>query len=164
MRPACPACGLPFTREPGFYLGSIYINYGVTVIVTGGLYALLVLGFGLAHELALTACLAVAVALPVLFFRHARSFLLALDSSVNRHQSPQEANDRDGAAGDAAGLTAGQLAALTSDDASAGCLMGFVLMLILLFGIGMAGVTIFFTGSTTPPNAKTDPADEVDLR
>ena len=38
MHDECPACGLSFRREPGFYLGSIYLNYGATVIVTGLLY------------------------------------------------------------------------------------------------------------------------------
>jgi len=52
---ACPHCGLDFKREPGFYLGSISINYGVTALGTGALYALLVFVFGTSHEAALTA-------------------------------------------------------------------------------------------------------------
>lgn len=87
MHPACSRCGLPFSREPGFYLGSIYVNYGVTVIVTLVAYATIVLGLGGSHQTALVACLAVAVVLPMLFFRHARSLLLALDSSVNSRQA-----------------------------------------------------------------------------
>jgi uncharacterized protein (DUF983 family) len=163
MHAACGSCGLTFTREPGFYLGSIYINYGVTVIVTGGLYALLVLGIGLTHELALAACLVVAVALPILFFRHARSLLLALDSSVNRHQSRLDRDaDAPGGAADG-GLNAAHLESLQSDDASAGCLMGAVLALIILFGLGMAAVTIYFSDAGMPP-AGSAPADEVDLR
>lgn len=53
MHDGCPACGLSFAREPGFYLGSIYVTYGVTVVVTGGLYAALVRVAGLSHEAAL---------------------------------------------------------------------------------------------------------------
>jgi len=130
MHPACSRCGLPFTREPGFYLGSIYVNYGVTVIVTLAAYALIVLGLEGSHEAALATCLAIAVLLPVVFFRHARSLLLALDSSVNRHQSGGQPADP---------------AALARDDASAGCLMGAALAAILLFGLGMAAVTVFFS-------------------
>ncbi len=48
MHEACPHCGFSYTREPGFYLGSIYLNYGATVILTGSLYALLVMGIALA--------------------------------------------------------------------------------------------------------------------
>lgn len=153
MHDACAGCGLPFTREQGFYLGSIYINYGVTVIVTGGLYGLLVAGFGTSHETALAVCLVVAVALPVLFFRHARSFLLALDGSVNRNQQPAAATGEP---------QEKHLAALTADDGRAGCAMGVALALILLFGLGMAAVTILFTTGTSdqPPRHQ----EEVDLR
>jgi uncharacterized protein (DUF983 family) len=131
MHGACSACGASFRREQGFYLGSIYINYGATVIGTGGLYALLVLGLGWSHESALAACLVAAVAFPVWFFRWARSLLLALDGSVNQHQA---------AGADAAG----GVRALAGDDARAGCAMGVALALILLFGLGMAVVTILF--------------------
>jgi uncharacterized protein (DUF983 family) len=148
MHPACARCGLPFTREAGFYLGSIYINYGVTVLVTLAVYAAIVLGFGGTHETALVTCLAVAVLLPVLFFRHARSLLLALDSAVNRHQG------RPGGA---------DLAALRSDDASAGCMMGVALAAILLFGLGMAAVTVYFSRFGAPAEDDPAAAEQVDL-
>ena len=146
MHPACDHCGLAFTREPGFYLGSIYVNYGITVLLTGALYAA-ILGLGGSHEAALAICLAVAVLFPVAFFRHARSLLLALDSSVNRHQDPGTADAE----------------ALAADDASAGCLMGAALAAILLFGLGMAVVSVAFSQRGMHGG---DPAtdDEVDLR
>ena len=146
MHPGCDRCGLPFTREPGFYLGSIYVNYGITVLLTGAIYAA-ILGLGGSHKAALGTCLVVAVLFPVAFFRHARSLLLALDSTVNRHQ----------------GGGGGDPAALASDDASAGCLMGAALVAILLFGLGMAVVTVAFSRTSTPAG---DPAtaDAVDLR
>lgn len=138
MHDACGACGATFKREQGFYLGSIYINYGATVIGTGAIYALLVLGFGWTNEAALTACLVTAVLFPIWFFRYARSLLLALDGSVNRRQATGE--ERGGDASTAAGR-----AALAGDDARAGCAMGVALVLILLFGLGMALATILFT-------------------
>jgi|688.fasta_scaffold203024_2 uncharacterized protein (DUF983 family) len=146
MHEACLACSASFLREQGFYLGSIYINYGMTVIVTGALYALLVLVAGTSHETALAACLAVAVAFPILFFRHARSFLLALDGSVNRHQQHASVDAPAGTNGDP-----DHLAALTADDGRAGCAMGIALALILLFGIGMAAVTILVATSGGGP-------------
>ena len=131
MNESCSACGASFKREQGFYLGSIYINYGATVIGTGALYALLVLGIGWSHKAALAACLVAAVVFPIWFFRWARSLLLALDGSVNQQQ--------------AAGSDApGGAKALAGDDARAGCAMGMALALILLFGLGMAVVTILF--------------------
>lgn len=154
MHEACRACGASFLREQGFYLGSIYINYGVTVIATGTLYALLVLAAGVSHETALTACLAVAVAFPVLFFRHARSFLLALDGSVNRHQQHSSGS----AAGDT-GHDSEHLAGLTADDGRAGCAMGIALAVILLFGLGMAAVTILFATGDAGPRQHDDAVD-----
>ncbi len=29
----CPDCGLPFERDEGFFLGSMSLNYGVTIFV-----------------------------------------------------------------------------------------------------------------------------------
>lgn len=156
MHAACGHCGLPFSREPGFYLGSIYINYGVTVLLTGGLYAALVLLMGFSAETALTVCLGVAVAFPILFFRHARSLLLAVDAAVNSRQTQAP-----GAPAAGAVPTPRELAALGSDDGRAGCLMGVVLVLIILFGLGMAAATLVFVG----PAGDREPGSEaVDLR
>ena len=143
MHEACPHCGFSYEREPGFYLGSIYLNYGATVILTGALYAVLVMGLGLSNETTLAICLAAAVLCPIIFFRHARSFLLALDSSVNQDQarSVEEAGD---SAAPGSGLSTRKLASLASDDGRAGCAMGTALALILLFGLGMAAVTLYF--------------------
>jgi len=151
MHEACRACGASFRREPGFYLGSIYINYGATVIVTGALYALLVLIGKTSHETALAACMAVAVAFPVFFFRYARSVLLALDGAVNRHQQHTGTDS-----GPSDEMDQAHLAALAADDGRAGCAMGVALALILLFGLGMAAVTILF--------AIGDPAGQGELR
>jgi gluconolactonase len=101
------------------------------VIGTGALYALLVLGIGWSHKAALAACLVAAVVFPIWFFRWARSLLLALDGSVNQQQAV--GSDAPGGA-----------KALAGDDARAGCAMGMALALILLFGLGMAVVTILF--------------------
>ena len=41
MRSRCDWCGLIYEREPGFFLGSIYVNYGLTaVLTTAGLHRL----------------------------------------------------------------------------------------------------------------------------
>lgn len=160
MHPSCGSCGLSFAREPGFYLGSIYLNYGATVILTGAVYALMVLGLGFSTETALGTCLVAAVLLPLAFFRHARSFLLSLDCSVNQHQTrDDQTRDEQASAGDQAGLGTQKLAALAADDGRAGCAMGVTLALILLFGLGMAVVTLVFTGSALPPAAPGDGLD-----
>ena len=158
MHEACPHCGFSYEREPGFYLGSIYVNYGATVILTGALYALLVMGLGFSNETALAVCLSAAVLCPILFFRHARSFLLALDTSVNQDQGRSAEETGTGTTPSAA-LTSRKLASLASDDGRAGCAMGMALALILLFGLGMAAVTLYFAATTS---TQMEPGDGLD--
>lgn len=147
MHDGCVDCGLSFRREPGFYLGSIYINYGVTVLLAGGLFALLVPGCGVSQTNAFAVCLAVAVLFPLTFFRHARALLLAIDSTVNRHQAAGHAAAGPSAApGD---LPSDELTRLSADDASAGCMMGIALALVVAFGLVMGLVTLAFIGGAT---------------
>jgi len=40
MHDRCPVCGLHFNREPGYFLGAMYISYGLAVgviVAIGGL-------------------------------------------------------------------------------------------------------------------------------
>ncbi len=158
MHESCTHCGFSYEREPGFYLGSIYLNYGATVILTGSLYALLVMGMGLSNETTLTVCLAAAVLCPIFFFRHARSFLLSLDSSVNQNQTGTADELTPGVVSPTA-LTTRTLASLASDDGRAGCAMGVALALILLFGLGMAAVTLFFVADSAETETTDIPVD-----
>jgi hypothetical protein len=79
MHETCPHCGFRFEREPGYFLGSIYINYGLTALITTIAYISLRFGWrveprGLAFGL-LTFC----IVFPTFFFRYARALWLALD-------------------------------------------------------------------------------------
>src|SRR5690242_4418774 len=38
MRPKCDHCGYVFDREPGYFLGSIYANYGLTALLVTALF------------------------------------------------------------------------------------------------------------------------------
>lgn len=46
MNAKCPSCGENFERETGFYYGSMYINYGLTVILGLSWFVILYLLFG----------------------------------------------------------------------------------------------------------------------
>ena len=35
MHPRCPVCGLSYNREPGYFLGAMYISYGLVVPLMG---------------------------------------------------------------------------------------------------------------------------------
>ena len=79
MRKQCDWCGLVYEREPGFFLGSIYINYGLTaVLVTAGYFALY-FGNVLPPNTLLWTMTAFCVLFPLWFFRYARSLWLAFD-------------------------------------------------------------------------------------
>jgi uncharacterized protein (DUF983 family) len=73
----CPNCGLKLERDEGFFLGSMSLNYGVTIVlflvpvlllylggVLPGLWAAILAGLG-------------AIGFPILFYRSSRSWWLA---------------------------------------------------------------------------------------
>ncbi len=75
----CPHCHLKYDRDPGYFLGSIYINYGLTGLSIIILYSVLHVGFRwtntqLAFPLAGFCCV-----FPALAFRHTRALWLAMD-------------------------------------------------------------------------------------
>jgi hypothetical protein len=41
MHERCPSCGLKFEREPGYFLGAMYLSYGLALIVITVLAAVL---------------------------------------------------------------------------------------------------------------------------
>lgn len=86
----CPACQLVFEREPGYFVGAIYLNYAMTVLVTiPGYFALDAwLGVPLAVQLALWG--AFAVLFPLWFFRYSKSLWLALDYLVDPTDARRE--------------------------------------------------------------------------
>ncbi len=79
MPPRCSECGFHFERSPGYWLGSIYVNYGLTaLIVTGSYFALFFSEavFADGHTLILTAF---CFLFPLWFFRFARAIWIAFD-------------------------------------------------------------------------------------
>ena len=79
MYPECSFCGLHYEREPGYFLGSIYINYGLTaVLVTIGYFSLFGSGVTSDRE-TLAIVTAFALLFPLWFFRYARSLWLGFD-------------------------------------------------------------------------------------
>lgn len=83
MGARCPACGLEFEREPGYFVGAIYINYGLTVL--SALAGYFVLEAWLAPPVGWQ--LAVWAPFTVLFplgsYRYSKTLWLALDHLVD---------------------------------------------------------------------------------
>jgi uncharacterized protein (DUF983 family) len=79
MPERCPECRLKLEREPGYYLGSIYINYGLTAVLLTLGYFILFFAFDLPPRGLLWGSLAFAVIFPLLFFPFSRTLWLAFD-------------------------------------------------------------------------------------
>jgi uncharacterized protein (DUF983 family) len=79
MYPACASCGVKFEREPGFFLGSIYINYGLTALISAIVYPVLLFNKIVPETPLLVATLAFTVLFPILLFPWARSLWLGFD-------------------------------------------------------------------------------------
>jgi hypothetical protein len=89
MHKACPHCGLVFEREPGFFLGSIYINYGVTALIVSIGYPVLLLSGTVRERPLLIGAIAFTVVFPILLFPWARSLWLGFDQWHDPREAPQ---------------------------------------------------------------------------
>jgi hypothetical protein len=83
MHERCPACALVFEREPGYFVGAIYLNYGATALITFAGYFALDAALGLAVGPQLLLWGTFAVAFPLWFFRYSKSLWLSLDYLVD---------------------------------------------------------------------------------
>lgn len=79
MHEHCSACAYKFERENGYFLGAIYINYGLT----GGILIAAVLFHFLIYELPPAVLIGAGVSFgllfPTWFSRYSRSLFMALD-------------------------------------------------------------------------------------
>jgi len=83
MPDACASCGLDFKREQGYYIGAMYINYGVTTLI------LLAVALPLLDRVPLPWLLwplaAFSIVFPLWFFRYSRSLWLGIELYVVSH-------------------------------------------------------------------------------
>ena len=79
MHPDCDTCKLHYEREPGYFLGSIYINYGLTALLVTLFYFALFFGGWTSPTASLWIVTAFAFVFPFFFFRYARSLWLGFD-------------------------------------------------------------------------------------
>jgi hypothetical protein len=83
MERRCQFCGLAITREPGYFVGSIYLNVIATqgvLIVTALVYIMSLHKF---DQRLVVVLLVLCTTLPILFFHHCRSLWLAIDHIVD---------------------------------------------------------------------------------
>ena len=85
----CSHCDQPFEREAGFFLGSIYFNYGLTALLVAVVYPLLLFNEVLSENVLLGASLAFTILFPIWFFRYARALWAAFDQLCDPREGEQ---------------------------------------------------------------------------
>ena len=96
MHERCAVCQLRFEREQGYFLGAMYINYGVTVVLALiGSFALEYwVGPSLTQQLLLW--IGFCSLFPVVFFRYSRGLWLAFDHIFDpvKDEGPGDSDDQ----------------------------------------------------------------------
>ena len=88
VNPACPQCGLKIERGEGFYLGSLSLNYGVTLVCFMVPVMLLAVYKVIGTTLAIVLAGVGALLFPALFYRSSRSWWLMNYYIFFPHQLP----------------------------------------------------------------------------
>ena len=84
MHQRCERCGFEFERGPGYFLGSTYINYGITTLTTTATYIWLRFVVGVPRVWLVSGLASFCVIFPLVFFRYARSMWLSFDTWLDR--------------------------------------------------------------------------------
>ena len=96
MHARCFVCQLRFEREQGYFLGAMYINYGVTVVLA--LIGSFTLEWWITVSLAqqLTLWVGFCALFPVVFFRHSRGLWLGFDYIFDpvEDEAPEDSDDK----------------------------------------------------------------------
>ncbi|HEX6961486.1 MAG TPA: DUF983 domain-containing protein [Lacipirellula sp.] len=91
MNERCSECGRLFERAPGYLLGSIYMNYGLTAALMMAGYFILDFSGTLRGTPLLATLTALIVVFPLWFFRYARSLWIAFDERWDPYPNDEEA-------------------------------------------------------------------------
>jgi uncharacterized protein (DUF983 family) len=92
MHERCEKCGMKFDRGPGYYLGSMYINYGLTAVITTAVFLFGRLYLNVRGETLLPPLAVFTIVFPPLIFRHARAWWLAMDCHFDPEVLSDESN------------------------------------------------------------------------
>ena len=83
MNVVCAVCDLRFERAQGYWVGAIYVNYGVTVAIAVGGFFLLREWPGLEPPGSWPCGCPFVLVFPLWFFRYSRSLWLGLEYGLN---------------------------------------------------------------------------------
>jgi hypothetical protein len=91
MHERCAVCGRSYKRGPGYLLGSIYFNYGVTASLVLALYFAMFFGGILSDTERLVLLSLLAAGFAMWFFRYARALWMAFDERWDPWPNEEEA-------------------------------------------------------------------------
>jgi uncharacterized protein (DUF983 family) len=83
MHERCENCGYLYQRGPGYWLGSIYFNYGLTALLVIAGYFAAYFSDAIPQDWLLWILTAFCLLFPLWFFRYARSIWIALDVYID---------------------------------------------------------------------------------
>ena len=83
MRSECALCGLRFERAQGYWVGAIYLNYGMTTTIALAGYFILWAKTELSTAAQLAIWIPFLLVFPLWFFRYSRSLWLGLEFWIN---------------------------------------------------------------------------------
>jgi uncharacterized protein (DUF983 family) len=83
MHRHCPVCGLKYEREPGYFLGAMYISYGLALPLIGLLAILIYATTGWTWEKLFVAAMVVFLPLTPLLARVSRVLWIYFDRKVD---------------------------------------------------------------------------------
>lgn len=88
MHLRCPVCGLLFAREPGYFLGAMYISYvvGLGVVAVFGVVVWSITAWALTKDVIVAVVLFLPVAPTITLF--SRVLWIYLDQTVDPEQIP----------------------------------------------------------------------------
>jgi uncharacterized protein (DUF983 family) len=94
MHESCLGCGRRFNRDPGYLLGSIYFNYGITALLVVTMYFTMFFRDWLSDRQRLIVLSLFAIVFPIWFFRYARAFWMAFDERWDPWPNAAQAEDK----------------------------------------------------------------------
>jgi uncharacterized protein (DUF983 family) len=83
MNAVCAVCDLRFERAQGYWIGAIYVNYGVTTLIAVAGFFTLWSWTTLSTATQLAIWVPFCVIFPLWFFRYSRAVWLAVEHGVN---------------------------------------------------------------------------------
>ena len=92
MHETCSGCKLRYEQAPGYFLGSAYLNYGLTSLIVTISYVALHFGAGIPNRTLTGPLIAFVVLFPLACFRHARSFWIGMDCLFDRTSFEQDSD------------------------------------------------------------------------